>query len=238
MNEPGQDGALEQRNRMVEENLDLVQHVLAQMRAQSRPDHDDLHSAGIVGLMHAASSFDGSKGASFRTWAWTVVRGAVLDEMRRANPLPKNRRARIRRIEEARDELRSQGLADPVDEQLAALLGTSPEQVQDDLRALARARTVSLDLESAHRGSAALAVELALAAPDDPQQEASRRELHARLVAAVHALPEPDCHVVTLCHLGGLQAREVAHLLEVSPARVSQILARALEQLRRQLADR
>lgn len=238
MNEPGQDGALAQRNRLVEENLDLVQHVLAQMRAMSRPDHDDLHSAGIVGLMHAASSFDDSKGASFRTWAWTVVRGAVLDEMRRADPVSKNRRARIRRIEQTRDEMRGRGLAEPEDEQLAELLGTTVEQVQEDLRALASARTVSLELDSAQRGSAALAVELALAAPDDPLQEAARREQHARLVAAVHALPEPDCHVVTLCHLGGLQAREVAHLLEVSPARVSQILTRALEQLRRQLADR
>jgi RNA polymerase sigma factor for flagellar operon FliA len=238
LSKPGEDRALEARNILVEQNLDLVQNVLAQLRARSRHDHDDLHSAGIVGLMHAAASFDGSKGASFRTWAWTVVRGAVLDEMRRADPVPKNRRARLRRIEQTRDEMRGKGLADPADEQLAALLGTTVEQVQEDLRSLASARTVSLELDSALRGSAALAVELALAAPDDPMQEAARREQHARLVAAVHALPEPDCHVVTLCHLGGLQAREVAHLLEVSPARVSQILARALDQLRRQLADR
>ncbi len=231
-------GALEERNRRVEENLDLVQHVLAQMRAQARPDHDDLHSAGIVGLVHAAASFDASKGASFRTWAWTVVRGAVLDEMRRADPVSKNRRLRIRRIEQTRDEMRGRGMTDPVDEQVAAMLGTTVEQVREDLRALASARTVSLDLDAAHRGSAALAVELALTAPDDPHQQAAQRELHALLVAAVHALPEPDCHVVTLCHLGGLQAREVAHLLDISPARVSQVLARALDRLRRQLADR
>jgi RNA polymerase sigma factor for flagellar operon FliA len=237
VSQPAGNDALDRRNELVEAHLDVVQHVLHQMHAQTRTDRDDLHSAGIVGLVHAAGSFDPTRGSTFRTWAWTVVRGAVLDEMRRADPVPKNRRARIRRIEDARHELRGRGVSDPAEEQLAELLGTDVEQVHEDLRALTRARTLSLDLETARAGSAALATELALAAPEDPQQEASRRELHAQLVAAVHALPEPDCHVVTLCHLGGLQAREVAHLLGVSPARISQILARALDQLRRTLRD-
>ena len=151
MSQPAGNDALDRRNELVEAHLDVVQHVLHQMHAQTRTDRDDLHSAGIVGLVHAAGSFDPTRGSTFRTWAWTVVRGAVLDEMRRADPVPKNRRARIRRIEDARHELRGRGVSDPAEEQLAELLGTDVEQVHEDLRALARARTLSLDLETARR---------------------------------------------------------------------------------------
>jgi RNA polymerase sigma factor for flagellar operon FliA len=82
----------EERDRLVEQYLPLVRYVVARLPVTmpASLDRDDFFSVGVIGLMHAASTFDPTRGASFKTFAYTAVRGAILDEVRKHDPVPRS----------------------------------------------------------------------------------------------------------------------------------------------------
>ena len=93
----------EERDRLVEQYLPLVRYVVARLPVTmpNSLDRDDFYSVGVMGLMHAAATFDPGRGASFKTFAYTAIRGAILDEVRKHDPVPRNRRDRLRKMERA-----------------------------------------------------------------------------------------------------------------------------------------
>ena len=97
----------EERDRLVEKYLPLVRYVVARLPVTmpAMLDRDDFYGVGVMGLMHAASTYDPTRGASFKTFAYTAIRGAILDEIRKHDPVPRNRRDRLRQIEQASKNL-------------------------------------------------------------------------------------------------------------------------------------
>ena len=85
-----------ERDRLVEQYLPLVRYVVARLPVTmpGTLDRDDFYSVGVIGLMHAAATYDPTRGAAFKTFAYTAIRGAILDEIRRHDPVPRNRRDR------------------------------------------------------------------------------------------------------------------------------------------------
>jgi len=182
---------------------------------------EDLWSAGALGLVDAARRFDASRDVRFETFAEHRIRGAMLDEMRRLDHLPRRLRNQTEQLERTRARLGQVLQREPSSEELAAELGIDLEAL-DALLALSQPHTGLLDV---------------LQAPDAPADEVVERgELARALAEGVANLPERLQLILSLHYVEGLTYREIAKVLEVSEPRVCQLHGEAMATLRSRLA--
>ncbi len=225
-----------ERNRLIEEYLPLVHHVLGRLTIHLPPtlDREDLVEVGVLGLMNAAQTFNPSRGAAFKTHAFTLIRGAILDEIRKHDPIPRSRRDRVRLLGDVEAKLSEKLGRTPTPEEMAELAGLTVEQVEESLVNAHGAAVLSLD---DHDGSSdddlRLVDCLRLPRAEDPLDLVVRRELKERLATAILALPERERHVIVLYYAEGLRLKEIGAILEITESRVSQLHARAILQLNR-----
>lgn len=230
--------SLVDRDRLIEQYLPLVRYVVARLPVAlcGSLDRDDFYSVGVMGLMHAASTFDPARGASFKTFAYTAIRGAILDEVRKHDPVPRNRRDRLRKMNRADAALRADLGREPTLVELANTLGCDEQDLDDDLQALHTSRTLSLDeTYGADDDAGALSSQIAATDVIDPGLHATSREDLERLTMAITELPATDRHVVVLYFHEQLFLKEIGEILGVTESRISQILTRAIERLRLKL---
>ncbi len=224
----------EERDRLVEKYLPLVHHIVGRIgnRLPFLLEREDLFSAGVLGLIHAAESYDPGKGASFKTYAYTAVRGAVLDEIRRQDPLSRTTRERLKRLELECGRLCNELGRQPTNTELAEALDLAPEEVDRQWSAMHLAQVLSFD--DAQEGTEGLRKEPASEAPS-PEARVETEERIRRLESAIAGLPEQQRQVIVLYHYEGLRLREIGSLLGVTESRVSQILSKAMTVLRLQI---
>lgn len=228
----------EERDKLVEKFLPLVRYVVARLplTMPQSLDRDDFYSVGVMGLIHAASTYDPTRGASFKTFAYTAIRGAILDEIRRHDPVPRGRRDRLRLLEQTSKDLYATLQREPTLAELAEAMSCTQQDLEEDLQALHTARTLSLDETSGGEdGGATFVSALADASVVDPGEGASNRERVELLTRAIADLPETERHVVVLYYHERLYLKEIGQVLGVTESRVSQILTRATERLRLKL---
>jgi RNA polymerase sigma factor FliA len=229
------------RDRLVEQFLPLVRYVVARLPVTlpGSLDRDDFYSVGVMGLMHAAATFDPARGASFKTFAYTAIRGAILDEVRKHDPVPRNRRDRLRKMERKNAALRAELDREPTLAELAVALDCSEQDLDDDLQALHTSRTLSLDERyGGEEDGGDLASQISAVDAVDPRRLADDRESLERLTKAIAELPATDRHVVVLYFHEQLYLKEIGNILGVTESRVSQILTRATERLRFKLVEK
>ncbi len=210
---------LTRRNELIESHLGLVRHILGKLVAQLPPgvDVENLESAGTLGLVEAANKFDPERGIKFETYAYTRIRGAILDELRRNCPLPQHMLERVARVRKAYETLTPGASV----EELAAAAGLRVDEVADCLAAMRLTRIASceegdpLDARVADR-----------TAPPDALAE--REEEKQLLADAIEALAERERLVVTLYYMEDLRLKEIGTLLSLSESRVSRVLNAAL----------
>lgn len=232
--------SVEERDRLVEQFLPLVHYVVARLplTMPGSLDRDDFFSVGVMGLMHAAATFDPNRGASFKTFAYTAIRGAILDEVRKHDPVPRNRRDRLRKRERTTQQLRGELGRAPTPEELATAMGCSEQDLDDDLQVLHTSRMLSLDEpHGSDEDAGTLCDQIGDEAAETPDGNADRRERLERLTKAIAELPETDRHVVVLYYHEQLYLKEIGEVLGVTESRVSQILTRATERLRLKLRE-
>ncbi|MCA8957018.1 MAG: FliA/WhiG family RNA polymerase sigma factor [Planctomycetes bacterium] len=219
------------RDELVEQYLPLVRYVVARLPVTmpSSLDRDDFFSVGVMGLVHAASAYDPNRGASFKTFAFTAIRGAILDEIRKHDPVPRSRRDRLRKMERESTAMTATLQREPTLEELAERLGEAVTDLEQDLLAQHTSRTLSMD-DGADEGHT-LATRI-FGESCNPGERAERTELVEALTKAISELPETDRHVIVLYHYEDLYLKEIGEILGVSESRVSQILTRATERLR------
>jgi len=219
------------RNRLVEDHLALVRHIVRRMARRLPPhvDSEELISAGYEGLIRAAERFDEERGVAFSTFAGCSVRGAVLDALRDMDPLARPTRERITKLEKARSRLaETYGGAVP-EHSLAAEAGLTDREARDALTVRHAASCVSIDEERAE-GSLAGVIE------DPRSASVAGRLLIEEAVGVVRQemskLRRNDRRVVAMYYADGLLLREIADVLGVTEGRISQIHKRALTTLR------
>lgn len=230
-----------ERDRMIEQYLPLVRYVVARLPVTmpGSLDKDDFYSVGVIGLMHAATTYDPTRGASFKTFAYTAIRGAILDEVRKHDPVPRNRRDRLRKMDRANTVLWNELGREPTLGELAESLECLESDLDDDLQALHTTRCLSLDeTYSGDDSGSRMSASIADINSDDPTKCADEREQVERLTRAIAQLPETDRHVVVLYYNEQLYLKEIGKILGVTESRVSQILTRATERLRLKLKER
>jgi RNA polymerase sigma factor FliA len=189
------------------------------MRTGLQSAFDDLWSAGALGLLEASRRFDASRGVTFETFVEHRIRGAMLDELRRMDHLPRRLRSRTDDLQKARKKLQSQHGREVTTEELAAELKLDMEEV-GGIEALLEP-FVPLD-------------RLAPAASEEMEIEErlSRSQMLAGMETAIRGLPVRLQTVLGLHYIEGLTYREIAKMLDVSEPRVCQLHADGLRKLR------
>jgi RNA polymerase sigma factor for flagellar operon FliA len=221
------------REELVLAHVPLLRHIVGRMSVPTGFDRDDLLGWGMIGLLSAADTWDASRGLKFSTYAFPRSRGAILDEMRRADLLPRGRRETLREIERATAQLEQELGSPPTLEHIAERTALSVEDVES---ALADARAViesSLDQESA---SGPLGALLSDPRTEDPVGTVAWEEMKSLISASIQELPEPERTVILLYYGEEMLLRDIGDVLGVTESRVSQIHSKAVYRLNRELA--
>jgi len=228
------------REELIVHNLPLVRYILGRLPISlpTAVGSEDLASVGVIALMGAVDDFDPSRGTEFATFAVPRIRGAMLDELREHDIVPRAVRQKARAIENAYIELRQRGGIAPTVDDVATLLGVSPMGVERTMAAVGLNSFLSLEAvcRSPHGGHDHGLADAPDARTDNPLVELMARETNHILTRAIRELPDADRLVIILYYRRGLMFKEIAEVLGVTKSRVSQIHARALFRLRAHIA--
>jgi RNA polymerase sigma factor FliA len=232
------------KDRLLVEYSGLVKFI-AQRVAMNLPpsvELDDLISAGIMGLIKAVEGFEPERGLKFETFATHKVRGAILDELRAMDWVPRSVRQKNRSLQKAYTELENKFGRMPYDDEVAAHLGLSPEEFEDMLSDVAPATILSLEEALPDRGDDSKSLSL-LDTIEDPQgtnplKEIGYQEMKRILKDAIGQLPEKEKLVVALYHYEELTLKEIGEVLGLTESRVSQIHSKAMLKLRAKLIQK
>ena len=213
------------------DHMPLVKHVVnkVMVHARGKSDLEDLISAGTVGLVKAARSFDPSREVEFKTYAYIRIRGAIIDELRRNSFVPSNVHQELRHIEETYRNLSAKTGRPPSDELLARESKVTLEKLYKTLQDGRRQHFLSI-----HGLNEEKSPLQGLVPPDHepgPDQQAERKEMLEVLTDALMELSERDRHVLLLYYDRDLTMKETAEVLGVTESRVSQLHASALFKL-------
>jgi RNA polymerase sigma factor for flagellar operon FliA len=211
------------RNQLISEHADAARRIALRM-ARRCPDwiaREDLVSAGMVGLIEAADRYDDSRQEPFISFAEHRIRGAILDELRRGDIMPRRVRQLARKISSAIKELEKDGVV-ASDQRVASALGVSLDEYQKGLKQLVHVEMAPLDGE-----------ELRLVAQEvAPDVQAGHRETLTRIKAAFDRMEKRDVTILGLHYVEDLTYQEIADTLKITPSRVCQLLWRAVDRLR------
>ncbi|CAN5237408.1 FliA/WhiG family RNA polymerase sigma factor [soil metagenome] len=232
---PGDDAA---RDELINKHLTLVYHVARQLLKTLATDAalDELVSSGVFGLMHAIDAFDASRGLTFSTFAVPRIRGAILDELRRQDDVPRSIRRKMRAISRGREALMRALGREPVDRELA-------DHLDIDVKALWRwqadiERTVRVPFERTSETDEGAPVSTKYLIDDSDEAvdaQLTRAEDLAQLRVAILGLKEQERTVLSLYYFEELKLLQIAEILGVTESRVSQICTKAISRLRQTL---
>jgi RNA polymerase sigma factor FliA len=222
----------------------VVKYVAGRMSSglPAHVEEADLISYGLIGLIEAVERFDPSRQIKFETYAITRIRGAIVDELRALDWVPRSVRARARDIERAHAKLEHKLHRAPNDAEMARELGVSVDDLQDSLVRISGSTMVALDelwTGPESSGGDRLSLRDTLRDPDapDPERELAAAERRGLLAEAIAALPERERIVVTLYYYDNLTLREIGEVLGVTESRVSQMHTKAMLRLKSKLQD-
>lgn len=215
------------RDRLIHSHVAAARRIALKMarRCPTWVAREDLISAGMLGLIEAADRYDGSREEPFISFAEHRIRGAVLDELRRGDIMPRRVRQLARKISAAIKELEKDGEV-ATDQRVADALGVTLDNYRAGLSELVHVELAPLDSESRR-----------LVANDArPDDQASHHEALRRVRDALAPLPARDVTILGLHYLEDMTFHEIGQTLHVTPSRVCQLLWRAIERIRTQLA--
>jgi RNA polymerase sigma factor for flagellar operon FliA len=230
------------RERLVVAYSPLVKYVAGRMSSglPAHVEEADLISYGLGGLISAIERFDLTREIKFETYAITRIRGAIIDELRTLDWVPRSVRARARQIERVNMKLEAQLQRAPTDEEMATELEISLEDFQERLVQISNSTIVALDemwhVSDASGDQVSLLDTLPDSGAPDPQTLVDESELRERIADAIAALPEREKLVVALYYYENLTLREIGEVLGVTESRVSQLHTKAVLRLRSKLA--
>ncbi len=219
----------------------LAKYVAGRLSSGLPPhvEEADLISYGLIGLINAIERFDPARQVKFESYAVTRIRGAIIDELRALDWVPRSVRSRARQIEQANSKLEHRLHRAPTDEEMAEELGIGLEEFNDALQRIASSTVVALDelwtMSDASGDKVALLDTIQDPDAPDPEQVLGASELRERLGDAITALPERERTVVGLYYYENLTLREIGEVLGVTESRVSQLHTKAVLRLKPRL---
>ncbi|MDQ6914235.1 MAG: RNA polymerase sigma factor WhiG [Actinomycetota bacterium] len=238
-----QEGDEKARERLVVAYSPLVKYVAGRM-ASGLPAHveeADLISYGLIGLISAIERFELEREIKFETYAIPRIRGAIIDELRALDWVPRSVRAKARQIERANVKLEHKFQRPPTDEEMAAEMEMEPEAFQETLIQISNSTIAALDelwtVSDSSGDQISLLDTIQDPAAPDPAKAADATDLKDRVADAIARLPEREKLVIALYYYENLTLREIGEVLGVTESRVSQLHTKAVLRLRSHLSE-
>ncbi len=232
-------GDAEVRERLILRYAPLVKYVAGRVAVgmPANVEHADLVSYGIFGLMDAIEKFDVAKGYKFETYAITRIKGAIIDELRSVDWVPRSVRAKARKLETAVQRLESDLHRSPTEAELADELGWALEELQETLARVSMTSMAALDeaLDVGEGDRVSLVdtlQDLTATSPEGSFDDVETREL---LRSAIGRLGEREQTVLGLYYFEGMTLAQVGDVLGVTESRICQIHTKAVLSLRAKL---
>lgn len=199
-------------------------------------EFDDLVGYGIFGLIDAIDKFDYGKGIKFETYASLRIRGAILDQIRKMDWIPRSLRQKQKKLESTAMELEVTLGRTPTEEEMAEALEITVDEyyVWEGQTKITGVSSLEDFLE---QGSEVKASGTRRAIAEQPEQAMEEQEVKRILVEALQKLTEKERKVVQLYYYEELTLKEISEVLEVSESRVSQLHTKALQKLKEKLGD-
>jgi RNA polymerase sigma factor for flagellar operon FliA len=233
------------RDQLIVHYSPLVKYVAGRVAVglPQNVEQSDLVSYGIFGLIDAIEKFDPARGYKFETYAIARIKGAILDELRSIDWVPRSVRAKARALEKAYAKLEGELHRTPSDDELAAELEYTAEQLQTVLGQISFVGLVALDemlSVGGDRGESLTLGDTIADGAEGPVGLYEVEEMRHILAQAINRMPERETIVLTLYYYEGLTLAEIGQVLGVTESRVCQIHTKAILQLRSRLsaADR
>lgn len=229
------------RDRLILTYAPLVKFVAGRLGASlpSHVDEQDLVSYGLLGLIGAIERFDPDREIKFETYAISRIKGAIIDELRSLDWVPRSVRTRAREIERAIAELERKLLRAPTDAEIAAKVGITEQELEESLAEISRSSMAALDeLWAPQGGGDAIALIDTIEDESGPSPELNleQTEMREALGESIARLPEREKLVITLYYYEELTLREIGEVLGVTESRVSQLHTKAVLRLKARLS--
>jgi RNA polymerase sigma factor for flagellar operon FliA len=231
------------RARLLKQYLPLVRNVAGRMAIgfPRSVELTDLINTGVIGLVEAFRNFDPRRGVKFETYAVPRIRGAILDELRALDWVPRSTRARSREIDRARSSLESDHGRSPTETELAKRLGCSVEELTAAMGDVSNSTLLSLD-EAIYREEDNHQVPRIEVVSDSRAKSAltelEKGELRAFLATAIDRLTAQEKLVIALYYFEELTLKEIGEVMTISESRVSQIHTKGVLKLRGMIKER
>ncbi len=229
------------REQLIIHYAPLVKYVAGRVAVgmPAHVEHADLVSYGIFGLMDAIEKFEPERGYKFETYAVARIRGAIIDELRSVDWVPRSVRTRARQVETAMQRLEAERKRTPSDEELAEELGWSLEELQDTLARMSMTSIAALDeVLDVGEGDRITLVDtlqdLTASLPEETLDDAETKRL---LRETLTRLTEREQTVLGLYYFEGMTLAQVGDVLGVTESRVCQIHTKAVLSLRTKLGE-
>jgi RNA polymerase sigma factor for flagellar operon FliA len=223
-------------NELVQKHLPLVKTIVGRI-AMTLPTHvsmDDLYSAGLVGLLNAIRNFDSKSNTAFETYARLRIRGAVFDELRRLDWVPRSVHAKAKKVQIVMHELEQKHGRVPTELEMARSMDLSLDEYQQLLDEIRPASFVCLDsaMDAENEDGPTRYENVADQRQEDPVESATRREMTKLIAERLEQLPEMQRKVLALYYFEGLRLREIAEAYNLTESRICQIHAQAIVSIR------
>jgi RNA polymerase sigma factor for flagellar operon FliA len=225
------------RDRLILQYSPLVKYVAGRVAVglPQNVEQSDLVSYGIFGLIDAIEKFDPGRGFKFETYAISRIKGAILDELRSIDWVPRSVRAKGRAVERAFSKLEAELKRSPSEQELADELDLTVAQLQQILGQLSLTGVAALDEMLGDRSDSATLADTIPDAGDGPGALLEMSELRSQLAEAIEKMPEREKVVLTLYYFENLTLAQIGEVLGVTESRVSQIHTKSVLQLRSRL---
>lgn len=236
-----EDRSPEAREQLILHYSPLVKYVAGRVSSGLPPsvEFGDLVSYGVFGLLDAIDKYDPGRGIKFETYAIARIKGAIIDELRADDWVPRSVRFKAREIERAYIALESELRRIPTDEEVAEKLGVTLDEYLNLLGKMSLISLVALDELWTVSGDRPDKISLADTVEDvkvkDPSKTFEIEEMKDMIAAAINHLPERERIVVSLYYFEGLTMREIGEVLSVTESRVCQMHTKAILRLRARL---
>jgi RNA polymerase sigma factor for flagellar operon FliA len=229
------------RERLVLAYSPLVKYVAGKMGSglPSYVDDADLISYGLTGLISAIERFEPSREIKFETYAMSRIKGAIIDELRSMDWVPRSVRMRAREFERANAKLEHKLHRAPTDQELAAELGVTPDELHEHIQQISNSAVVALDelwsVSDSSGGQVSLLDTIEDPNAADPEESFDAATVREQVAEAISRLPEREKLVIALYYYENLTLREIGEVLGVTESRVSQLHTKAVLRLKSRL---
>jgi RNA polymerase sigma factor for flagellar operon FliA len=232
----------EARERLILHYAPLVKYVASRVATglPASVEQADLVSYGMFGLMDALGKFEPGRGNKFETYAIPRIKGAIIDELRAMDWVPRSVRFKARELEKAHTDLESMLKRQPSEKEMSERLGISVRELHEVVSQISFVSVLALDemvSVGADRGEQVSLLDTLADKNLDPTSGVEGQETRGMLAAAINSLSEREKIVVTLYYFEGLTLAEIGEILGVTESRVCQIHTKAVGGLRGQLSE-